>query len=474
MASLDIKRAFIQVEIKDNNEIENMYFLDNNGNKITANIDDTQTIFQKIDTNENSIMNSIDNKYIILSADIKEEQENVKYMYSLENIQKIIYKNPNYDTLKENIKKIYRYINIDNDKPGKKVYIPNMFKYKTISGGEITYIVNSPEKINSEDLKKLKFKPNSSSIDNSTPNIIIIGGGPVGLYMSILLQKLYDNKMKIYILEKQRDGSDERSLERGQVLVLNKLTLNNGSHQFEIYPELFKKENIAKYIPNQILDLLFKEDNVNVFSFLNYILNEDITLMPINILEYKLANYAQSIGVNILHTPKMITLENINQYQNDNTKFIFDAVGGRFRNYTYIKETKYDEDYYTYSGYNITNSNDLSIKDKSIKFDDNNYILITKYGDCFYSTENYDTNTVTLVDTEYNNRNINIENKVGPFKITTRSLDPENAIIENNGLLVIPIGNSYMQTDFHNGNGIYYGFMISLLIAIEVFNNFKI
>lgn len=255
------------------------------------------------------------------------------------------------------LKKIYNSINIDNDDSAKMIDIENMFKYKEYiknGGGDITYKVVNPE-INSESLKEYRFKPNSSSIDNSTPNIIIIGGGPVGLYMSILLQKLYGEIMKIYVLEKQRGGTDERSLERGQVLILG--TLNTTIKPDEI--NTFKSN-----IPNNIEELLLKkEKNEFSFSFLNIILNEEINLMPINILEYKLANYAQTIGVNILHTVDTITMDNIHTYQNRNTKFIFDAVGGRFRDYKYVKETKYNENNYTYSGYNITKPNLILIHD---------------------------------------------------------------------------------------------------------------
>lgn len=90
----------------------------------------------------------------------------------------------------------------------------------------------------------------------------------------------------------------------------------------------------------------------------------------------------------------------------------------------------------------------------------------------FYTTTDFgDKTTVNLIDTSGTEYEVDLVNKVGPFNITTRSLNPEDAIIEKDGKLIIPIGNSYMQTDFHKGNGIYYGFMISLLIAIEVFNS---
>ena len=107
------------------------------------------------------------------------------------------------NNLKNNIIKIFNKINISNDEPRDYISIYNMFDYKKLEGGSnITYYIENND-FTSDNLKTLKFNQNDETIDINNPNIIIIGGGPVGLYMSIILKLLYNEKTNIYILEKR-------------------------------------------------------------------------------------------------------------------------------------------------------------------------------------------------------------------------------------------------------------------------------
>jgi hypothetical protein len=267
------------------------------------------------------------------------------------------------------------------------------------------------------------------------------------------------------------------------------------SNDFNNYKN--KDESIENFI-NRVYKGFYKNYDSNVpdvfkvfvqnknFSFIAF-LNETITTITINILEYKLANYAQSIGVNIIYT-EFINLEILPKYVNPQTKMIFDATGGRMRPelFTGRLNTVMDyisrspEEYITYSGYNIV---ETTISDYYFSLSDGSkkvgIVIRSIYGDVFYSKIDYqnDESVDLFVIEAGGNPNrtkkvtVHLRNKSQKFNINCGNLLPENAIAPFLHTHIVCIGNSYMKTNFLYGNGIYYGFMVAFLIAVEIHNH---
>jgi hypothetical protein len=391
------------------------------------------------------------------------------------------------------IQQIYRYINIHNADgenvgliPNYIIHIPNMFDYRNKSiGGNVTYKLPHGESITSESMKRYKFDSNRSGISSTLPNFIIIGGGPVGLYMSILLKLLLSHKVNVYVLESRHiDG--KRELTRCQIITLNKFisTMQFLNMDFGFDTVLFQKfiENIPIHLHQYFV---YNPHETPEFSFIRFlydtmdaeiVINERMNTLPLNILEYKLANYAQKIGVNIIHT-EPITFTNLDNYVNEQTKVVFDATGGKFRNTrTHLRSKQ--QQYYSYCGNNMCK--DIS-KPRNYYFtgDYSDILLISQYGEILYSKTSYDEGTTVIpVFTGGNQITISIpSNKSGPFDILCGSLHPNDAITIFNPTYIIQyipivsIGDSYMKTDFRFGYGLYYGFMVSFLIAIEIYES---
>ena len=397
------------------------------------------------------------------------------------------------DLFYNNVLKIFNHINIEHDNrmgDGDFIYLDKMFDYKNkkneLIGGnikpyEITYDMTGVTNINTESIKEQKFRSNIGFVNDQNPNIIIIGGGPDGLFTSILYKIMYKD-IDIYILEKRHDELLKRDLTRCQVVLLDKL---NREYKYDKYvkytypTEQEYRETEFKFIeliPEEFKEYFYFEGTSEknpFFSFIKFLGKGLNDKMPLNVLEYKLANFAQSIGVKIFHTEE-ITLDNLRLYKNDNTKIIFDTTGGKLRKDIIYENTVNDtNNYYSYCGYNIiTPRLTLSENDYKGKF---NMIITTNEGDIFYTTENI-SNTIpekTLVFNKYGRDievNINLKNKFGPFKNKTGCLKPREAISKFDNIYLISIGDSYMKTNFQYGNGIYYGFMISFLIALEFYS----
>jgi hypothetical protein len=158
------------------------------------------------------------------------------------------------------------------------------------------------------------------------PNVLIVGGGPVGLYMGIVL-KLFNPELIVHVLETrvQYDywkGDYIRKLNRPGSFQL-RLNVNDGEFSKindidTAFNKNLTKNNLIKdnnlyIIPEIIIDKI-KE---NAFS-------PSTNRYEAKIVESILARYAQSIGVSILHS-----IQSFDKYVNSDTTMIFDATGGR-------------------------------------------------------------------------------------------------------------------------------------------------
>lgn len=81
------KNVFIRVKLDDAQNIVHFDFIDKNGEKIIEKTDDKDRIFEKINTNAES---KLDSKYIIVSADVTETiDDDGNFKYNLDNIQNL-------------------------------------------------------------------------------------------------------------------------------------------------------------------------------------------------------------------------------------------------------------------------------------------------------------------------------------------------------------------------------------------------
>jgi hypothetical protein len=194
-----------------------------------------------------------------------------------------------------------------------------------LGGGKVTYL-KPPQ-----DNNKVEYPGNTKDErKNDKKNVIIIGGGPAGLYMGIIL-KLMAPELEVHILEMRIEkGTNNRIMSRGESTLTVYTKLQNRT---KTLPPRFKI-NVEKYDINNSKINLYTDD----FYFLipTQIKNPDDEEDPddgingkklsVNQLEYVLANYAQQIGVLIFHTT-----ESYDKYVNQNTIGIFDATGGRLK-----------------------------------------------------------------------------------------------------------------------------------------------
>ncbi len=206
-----------------------------------------------------------------------------------------------------------------------------------MTGGAITY--SRPE------LKNLEFEGEPFAGVPEEDNILIAGAGPNGLYMAAMLRQALPKKkfpkLHINVVESRVSPEGRRKITRSQEIGL-------ATHYLKEPAILEEIEEISEDLYETLHD--FKESAPRVFEstldFAQAIKVNDEMLQKFsssgserfmkhrtyrtNVLEYELAHYAQSLGVNIYHDASVrdpATL--ISKYTNAQTLVLFDATGGR-------------------------------------------------------------------------------------------------------------------------------------------------
>lgn len=198
---------------------------------------------------------------------------------------------------------------------------PTINRDTTQFGGTVTY-ENRPS-------AEEKYKGNDVSSE-IIQNVIIIGAGPNGLYMAISLKKMAPD-LQVVVLENRIDEQGLRSLERTRGIYLK----TDFDINYSGWTEGLKRTNLVKpevdYYMRHEWDL-FNIGSENDGNFIyKGIFEKKYSELPIHIVEYNLAKYAQSIGILIYHTRFPYP-----HFANEKTIGIFDATGGRLENIEYM------------------------------------------------------------------------------------------------------------------------------------------
>lgn len=381
------------------------------------------------------------------------------------------------DNLIERVKNIYRNVTIDKDKPGDyhMINIEKILRMQKQNGGgppKKTYILDNKKNLTSKQLKQISIETNTNVDFSEKKNVVVVGGGPVGLYTAIVM-KILKPDYEIKVLEKRGDKNDKtRQLMRSQHVLLSKVFYQDFNETTKLYTlpensEFYTSQShhpFKEYFPNQYGNTVKR----NLLWFLEDIPPDDTSVIPINILELFLGKKAQELGIHIIHSAD-ITLDIITKYTNSNTVCVFDATGGRLFRRTFDNENTEPDTYIAYNGENfITSSSNKKFASLDTSIDNPPQVYLSDYGQTYIKKVGNDTTIFKVKDGSFKIDINSADDTSNEFQITTGNLSPENAVYIFKDILMISVGDTYMKTDWHNGNGLYFGFCISLLICNEI------
>jgi hypothetical protein len=183
----------------------------------------------------------------------------------------------------------------------------------------------------SETLLTAAFLPNPYKELRARPNVCIVGAGPVGLYMAVLLKHLMPS-LTVNVVEKRATESGHRSLARDKELYIPSAFISR-TRVFPTWPDpgpdvAVIEEAMIRLCPS-LAALLSVEGGFHLLGFLP-IYKPEKKEIRINRLELELAKVAQKMGVRIYHDNGITDLASIeSRYTNEFTLVVFDATGGR-------------------------------------------------------------------------------------------------------------------------------------------------
>uniref|UniRef100_A0A6C0KJ55 Uncharacterized protein n=1 Tax=viral metagenome TaxID=1070528 RepID=A0A6C0KJ55_9ZZZZ len=322
-------------------------------------------------------------------------------------------------------------------------------------GGDITFSKVSEEveqKIKNKQLSGMELSDLEFDFNEYTPfndnkyNILVLGSGPIGLYISILFKTIFPD-LEITIFEK-RDTNKKRKFDRAQIIKPNlQYRCTNESLQklstFVNYPisDTFKfEEPVLNLLPSAIYTNISK--SLSFFSLEN---------RSINLIEYFLSIEAQKLGINIVNID--IRSEDIlKTHTTPNTLSIFNATGGRLP--FFIPQWTIENPITRNCNYIISKRDSLIPEKNTSKIN---------------NTKTTDTYTL-LSDTEFYHVECDKEQlidknqwikesdnpKTGKFEFSVKGYNKHN-IKKIDNIPLISIGDSFTSTDFTTGSGLQIG-----------------
>ena len=376
-----------------------------------------------------------------------------------------------------NIKTLNTYlINNENKNPLQIILDENLrnkyFNSNTRGGASYNFpngIDNS--NITSKKLSEYTFDFDTNNQTKDIPNVIIIGAGPIGLAMGILL-KLYIPELEIKIIEKRSNNSEKkRKLTRQNIVKISNWIFFNGSDE-SITEKITMLNNFFETIKiDPEINLNMDPKNLYNTRFDSFphdiLLDTDVleynTVLPINIVEFRLSKKASELGINILNSD-INSLDDIKSYITEKTLSIFDATGGRLPfnvpiwNIPNPKTRK--------CSYIVGETNNLQEKYKNYNMQlqaEHKYHLVSKYG-FYYSECDTGNQKYPIIDTNQIVKN-NAEVESGTFDFKVKGYNLNNIHLIDN-IPIISIGDSFRSTDFTTGSGIQFGLYHNFVCAL--------
>ena len=308
------------------------------------------------------------------------------------------------------------------------------------------YVTINPKTIQHANLNELQFNYNEFNTEYKTHyNVIIIGSGPIGLYMSILLKTLLPD-LHIIIIEKNR--GQKRKFTRGQILLCK-----NVISEFNLC-----FQNIQTILGEDSSKFNFNEKGFNLFpnDLQNYFDNNDVfdnktdqNAIPINILEIHLSFNAQKLGIDIVNSN-----DNIVTYISDTTLAIFDATGGRLP--------------YNTPNWNKVGENPLKIC--KIEFSNERFDVKKTANSAAINTTKYGSYKIECNKCEQTPCSPKLQDE---FVFQVKGYNAKDIILIN-GIPLINIGNTMISVSFTTGDGLRLGFTHSFICALYFKRLFEI
>jgi hypothetical protein len=175
------------------------------------------------------------------------------------------------------------------------------------------------EDIHATEMSELSFDCDKFII-KKTDNIVIIGAGPIGLCIAILIKK-YIPDLDVVVLEK-RQTDNKRKFEREQII-----TSTGFAHFWQKEEEIQKIENFFHELELDVGIHSKKYGETMLFTILNVSKSSHLS---INKLEFELSQIAEELGILIVCENADIKTEtDLKRFINPQTLSVFDATGGR-------------------------------------------------------------------------------------------------------------------------------------------------
>jgi len=309
------------------------------------------------------------------------------------------------------------------------------------SGGNPTMF--PPESV--ENLENMEFEYNVfDETYKDELNVIILGSGPVGLYLSIILKTIIP-ELKIIILEKDRGSM--RKFTRGQILLCKHIISE------------FKNclPGIQSILGDTMGNFLFDEKLFNLFpkKIQEYFEQQDIfdnttgqNAIPINVLEIYLSYAVQELGINIFNMTNVLE-----SYFSEKTLSIFDATGGRL----------------TFNPPEWNKIGENPPKKCAIEFSKENLSGRKTANTAIINTTKYGSYKIECVPcNEENCLHVNPPE----FIFQVKGYNVKDVVFFE-GIPIINVGNSMISVSFTTGDGLRLGYTHAFLCALalkQIFN----
>jgi hypothetical protein len=165
-------------------------------------------------------------------------------------------------------------------------------------------------------------------------NVLIVGGGPNGLYMALMLKVVLGPLVNVTVVETRVHGRKRRLTRRNKITVLGEAPIESPPGQ--------QVAAIIREVEQDLVDYTIRKQRGREYIMPAAAIPPQKTNgYTTNVVEYELAWAAQNVGVRIIHdnfgmeqAPYSVQRNRIlERYTNEETFLVVDATGGRLDPY---------------------------------------------------------------------------------------------------------------------------------------------